>query len=136
MTHDQWETIRYFKSHENFGDPARMSYVLLLTLDNFREYVNQPIIIHCGYEDRGNDSYHCKGMAVDCHIKNMNLYDAYMAATRFAFYGIGVYPWWNKPGLHLDVRPIDKLGHRSYWGSTGAGEYCAISSDFVSEFLV
>ena len=137
MTPEQWETIRYFKSGENFGDPAKMSYLLLLTLDNLREFIGLPIVIHCGYEAGGHseNSYHYKGMAVDCHAKDLPLADFYFAATRFGFHGIGVYPWWNNPGLHLDIRPSHPFTGRAFWGSTAAGEYCALDSKFLEKYF-
>lgn len=136
MTPEQWETIRHFNPDENFGDPSKMSYLLLLSLDNLREYIGAPIVIHCGYEDRGNDSYHCKGMAVDCHAKGLSLYDFYFASTRFSFHGIGVYPKWNNPGLHLDIRPVHRYEGRAFWGCTAPGEYVALSAQFIADYLV
>ena len=138
MTPEQWETIKYFKSSENFGDPSKMSYILLLTLDNLREFIGVPIVIHCGYETDGHseNSYHYKGMAVDCHATKIDLYDFYFAATRFSFHGIGIYPLWNNPGLHLDIRPVHRYEGRSFWECTGPGEYVPISSCFISEYLV
>lgn len=138
MNQDQWETIHFFRPEENFGDPTRMSYQLLITLDNFRGYIDVPIIIHCGYETDGHseNSYHYKGMAVDCHAKGIDLYDFYFAATRFQFNGIGIYPWWNSPGLHLDVRPTKYLGAKSFWGSTGPNTYVGLDSKFLSTYLI
>lgn len=133
MNKEQWDTIKYFSPNEKWGDPNKMSYELLILLDNLREYLDKPIIIHCGYEDRKNSSYHCKGMAVDCHCSNINLLDFYTEASRFSFGGIGVYPWWNKPGLHLDVRREDNIIYRSLWGSTADKIYVPLNSSFLKD---
>lgn len=131
MNKKQWDTIKYFSPNENWGNPNNMAYELLILLDNLREYLRKPIIIHCGYEDRQNDSYHCKGMAVDCHCPEIALLDFYTEASRFPFQGIGVYPWWNNPGLHLDIRPEDNKGYRSLWGSTSNQIYVPLTSSFL-----
>lgn len=127
MNEFQWGTIKYFKSSENFGRPDKMNYLLLVLLDNLRGFIGRPITIHCGYEDRGNSSYHCRGMAVDCHA-DMDLIDFYISASRFDFGGIGIYPWWRSPGLHLDVRTAPM---RALWGSIGPGEYVALDHEFL-----
>ena len=131
MNSSQWDTIKHFSPSENFGDPSRMSYKLLLLLDNLREFIGRPIIIHCGYEERNNNSYHCRGMAIDCH-SDIGLFNFYTAASRFDFTGLGVYPWWNNPGLHLDIRPIETLGNRSLWGSTSAGVYTPLTQELFA----
>lgn len=128
MNKSQWDTIKYFSPSENFGDPAKMSYRLLILLDNLREFLERPIVIHCGYEDRQNSSYHCRGMAVDCHC-DLNLFDFFNAALRFEFIGVGVYPWWNNPGLHLDVRPLDIGAPKAMWGSIDQGVYTGVTED-------
>lgn len=128
MTPNQWKKIKYFNQNENWGDPEKISFQLVQALDRLRDFIGFPINIHCGYEDRGNESYHCLGMAVDCHATNMSLYNFYTAASRFEFSGIGVYPWWNNPGLHLDVRIAP---HRALWGRDIVGEYVPLNADFM-----
>jgi len=135
MTPDQWITLKYFNPiFDKFGDAAKMDYCLLVALDALREYVGKPIVIHCGYEARQTGGQHPLGRAVDCHIVGMSLFDQYMNASRFSvFTGIGVYPWWNSPGLHLDNREIPPLNPRSLWGSKFPGKkgYCDLSKQFL-----
>jgi len=92
-----------------------MSYYTVSLLDDLREYVGEPIKIHCGYEQRENNSHHTFGTAIDCSCPNISLFDFFLAASRFVGWGgIGVYPKWNNPGLHLDTRSYDKKT-RAYW---------------------
>ena len=127
MTPEQWKTILFFNPEKDkFGDPGKMDYRLLKALDRLRAYADKPIMIHCGYESRPM-GYHPRGMAVDCHIVGLSLFDQFILALRFKdFTGIGVYPFWNNPGLHLDIREVPI---RAVWGSTGRGEYTALTVD-------
>lgn len=138
MNKEQWRTIQYFNPNEAWGDPARMDYELLLLLDSLREYIGKPIYIHCGYETEGHseNSYHYKGKAVDCHITGISLTDFYIAATRFHFGGIGVYPIWNNPGLHLDTRPWGQGMPRSFWGAVRPKEYVALNENYFSSVVI
>ena len=106
MTKEQFEQIKYFSPEENWGSPYKMSFALLKGLDALREFVSNRILIHCGYSKGGHtkNSQHYLGKAADFHIENMSLINQYLAAERFMFTGIGIYPDWNNPGLHCDVR--------------------------------
>lgn len=131
MTPDDWKKIRYFTPAEKWGDPQKMDFNLIYNLDRLRRYLKRPIIIHCGYETREKGGYHPQGKAVDCHIEGLHVIEMYAAASRFRFGGIGVYPWWNNPGLHLDTRPVPKGESRAIWGSLSKGIYVAFDTDFL-----
>ena len=102
MTSEQWATIKHFTINENWGNPDKMDYGLLLMLDKYREAINKPIIIHCGYAQDGHtvNSMHYKGQAVDCHVMHADLLDLYLVAKHLNFGGTGIYRW----GIHLDNR--------------------------------
>ncbi len=104
MNDAEWAHIRHFDESEKWGDPAMMSFSLVAELDSLRDYVGQPIVIHRGYDAAARRSQHSHGLAADLHIVGMPLVEAFLAASRFSFMGIGVYPWWHNPGLHLDMR--------------------------------
>lgn len=106
MTHDEWRELIWFSSAEDWEDADKMSFELLVKLDALRCYIGHPIIIHCGYASKGHskNSMHYTGQAVDIHIVDISIVEAWLAAERFDFGGIGVYPRWGNPGLHLDVR--------------------------------
>lgn len=130
MTPQQWATIRHFHPQEKWGDPARMHYELIQELQRLRLYVDRKIIIHCGYDDRSS-GWHPKGRAVDLHIEGLHPMEQFIAAGRFrGFTGLGVYLWWNHPGLHLDNRPLPFHQPRAVWGSTSQGVYVPFDTDF------
>jgi hypothetical protein len=109
MTNSSWDSIKFFKKTEDWGDWTKLHVDLILGLDAFRNFVNKPIIIHCAYSISGHsdNSYHYKGMAVDLHVKDLSLVDQFLAVSRFdVFNGIGLYTDWEHPGLHLDIRPL------------------------------
>jgi uncharacterized protein YcbK (DUF882 family) len=126
-----WEQIRHFTPAEKWGDPYAMDLDLVLALDQLREDTGRRVVVHCGREDRPS-GWHPTGRAVDIHINGMDLVDQYLAAERYpAFTGIGVYPWWNNPGLHLDTRPLETGQQGARWGSTGEGVYVPMDSHFL-----
>jgi len=119
-----FDTLKYFTYGEKWGAPERISGLLLLTLDRVRESLGHTIVIHCGYEAAGRvaNSQHTIGNAVDYHVEGIPFYDAYtMQSAIFDFLqisdriGFGIYPDWNTPGFHLDVR-----GTRARWGAVHA----------------
>ena len=80
-----------------------MDKQLLCKLLKLRTLVNKRIFIHSGF--RQNDpGMHGKKKAFDIHIEGLSIKDQYLAAEEIGFGGIGVYPHWNRPGLHIDVR--------------------------------
>ena len=129
MTPEEWESLDYFSEFEKWGDPSKMKLSILKPLDDYRAYVRKKVIVHCGYENR-NTGYHPMGIAVDEHVEGMHIIDQFIAATRFdAFNGIGVYLWWNNPGLHLDSRG-NKLPAEARWGSIKKGQYVPLDKAF------
>jgi len=131
MTADDWKYIIHFTVGEKWGDPEKMDPELIGCLDDLRAFCGNPIEIHCGWEER-DTGYHPSGKAVDLHIEGISLFDAFMISQRFpVFTGIGVYPWWHNPGLHLDTRPKLKNQPRSVWGSTGPKKYVGITQQFL-----
>jgi hypothetical protein len=117
-----WNHIRHFKPTEAWGSPDRMNGLLLLLLDAVRDrWGDVRFIIHCGFETDGHspDSFHKCGGAVDFHIENslpfpgqIKRMDMILKELQvFDKVGLGIYPDWNHPGFHLDVR-----GSFARWG--------------------
>lgn len=118
---ETWTKLKYFKANsqtDSWGDVNAISDDLLLKLDDFRHYIQSPVIVTAGVSERGHStkSFHYKengACAVDIIIPQCQLHpiDLIMEATRFGFTGIGYYPHWKwrdkiVGGLHLDVRPL------------------------------
>jgi len=66
----------------------------------------------------GDPRYHGKGMALDVVFYSRRpgdvpLDEQYALAKQFPWGGIGLYPRWKAPGLHLDDR--DHTNHVAFW---------------------
>jgi hypothetical protein len=120
-----WGYIKHFSPRESWGAPDRMNGLLILLLDAVRDlWGDAQFDIHCGFEAGGHakDSYHKTGAAVDYHIesslpflKQIERLEAILKELQvFDKVGLGIYPDWNNPGFHLDVR-----GSFSRWGRIG-----------------
>ena len=133
MRKNDWEMITHFNKNENWGDAHKMSLTLVYTLDRLRQYIGKPIVIHCGYELRDFGGQHPLGNAVDCHCIGMDLIEFFIAASRFTeFKGIGIYPNWENPGLHLDVRAELK---RAQWGCEATKKYVPLNKEFLMKLI-
>ena len=130
MQDSDWKAIEFFNKSE-FNQPDKMKYHFINRLDQFRKSINKPIIIHSSYRV-GDPGYHGSGEAVDVHIVGISLLCAYTLASESGLFGgIGVYPGWNNPGLHLDMR-----ANKARWGCwTKTGEKTNIYVPLDSAFL-
>jgi hypothetical protein len=102
-----------------------MNGLLLLLLDAVRDrWGDAKFIIHCGFEADGHDknSFHKTGSAADLHIDSALSFPNQIKRMEtilkdlqvFDRVGLGIYPDWNNPGFHLDVR-----GSYARWGRIG-----------------
>lgn len=127
----QGTEVVHFKEEE-FTDVHTMWAPLLWKLDLLRKYVQRAIGVHESnpVKDPSSlhvpDSLHYSGRAVDIYARDLPLWDFFLAASRFPFTGIGVYPYWNTPGLHLEIGENLDLP-RKYWWRDEVGNYRAIS---------
>ena len=131
MTAGLWGTIEHFTPGEKWGNPEKMETRVVYELDALRRYVDRPIHIHCGFEERTTGGYHYYGMAVDFHIEGMHMVDQFLAASRFdGFNGLGLYPYWNKPGLHVDCRSKQQRYFAdARWLSPSKGAYVPLDRE-------
>lgn len=131
MTDEDWAFAEpYFKPGEKWGDWRKVRRKLIFTLLAFRKFVDRPVHIHCAYELTGHSGkYHPLGMAVDFHVEGMSVVDQFIALSRFdGFNGIGIYPHWNNPGLHGDIRPkTDNFDPDARWIRDKKGNYLALT---------
>lgn len=126
--------MRYFRNSE-FNDFDMMNTEFLRLLDEFREFVGKPVIIHSDYREGDGSSQHHLGLAVDIHIKGLDVLDQYLLAEKFDFSGIGVYPCWNRPGIHIDIRK----GQRARWLAYNSGngqQYTALNSENIMRYVI
>ncbi len=111
-----WSEVKHFSESEfrpkNYSGEVDMSLGFVLKLDLFRSQVGSPMYIHNngGYAISGHseNSLHYDGLAADLHIAEAvgprNVIEQALLAYKWTFLSIGIYPYWNRPGLHLDDR--------------------------------
>lgn len=137
-----WKHLKHFKPTEAWGDPARMSGILLITIDIIRDIwgPNTEFVVNCGFASDGHTpgSCHYKGDALDHYVNDGEPYPMQVAHMESALrdlqiadrVGLGIYPDWRNPGFHLDVR-----GTRARWGYVNAlGGY--IAYEMAKEYAV
>ena len=88
-----------------------------------------------GWQHRINSDYrsygsgqHTRGTAVDIVFYKKALGDVsvvkqYLFALRFEFNGVGIYPHWMTPGIHIDTRSV---GFKAMWYCDNRGRYISI----------
>jgi uncharacterized protein YcbK (DUF882 family) len=136
--------IRYF-SPEEFHYPEMMDSSTLQLLEAMRagEAIRRAIIITLNADytppDVGGhrpDSMHYMGKAVDCVIRDattrqpLPIIEQFLMALKWFWSGVGFYPHWNEPGLHLDTRPVTRIGARALWWRDADGCYHPVKDYF------
>lgn len=129
-----WSKVKWFKPYE-FGEHAdKIDPLLVYSLDALRDFVKRPIRINSAYRP-GDDGQHGLGKAADIVIAGLGCIDAFFVAERTRlFTGIGVYPFWHLPGIHVDVRDLKANEHGARWGRNKDGVYVALDFKFVKSF--
>jgi uncharacterized protein YcbK (DUF882 family) len=126
-----WIKVKHFKRIEAWGDPDKINPLLVYSLDALREFVGKPIIINNAYRP-GDPGTHGNGDAADVIIVGLSVVDQFLMAERTRlFAGIGVYPHWRRPGLHVDIRPLQPHQHGPRWARNAAGIYVALNAKFL-----
>jgi hypothetical protein len=77
----------------------------------------------------GDTGMHGKGKAIDGAMidratrEPLPLIHQYMIASRHGWGGIGLYPYWDRPGLHLDTRIHLPYERHARWWRDEQGRY-------------
>lgn len=136
------ESLRHFSSKEIPGREYMDPRTLRL-LDRMRDADGTRmgwhfVVLHTTRSPIAGFSYHAQGLAIDgVMVDNLTreplpLIRQYHIASRWPWTGIGLYPYWSTPGLHLDTRPCRALERRSRWFRDKAGEYRPIEEFLAS----
>lgn len=121
-----WAKIAHFKPTDNWGNIERVNPALIYALEAFRKFVNCPIILNNAYR-AGDKGEHGKGNAADIVVAGLHVVDQFLAAEKSGlFCGIGIYPYWNRPGIHVDLG-----GRGRRWARNSKKEYVALSWQFM-----
>lgn len=134
MESTDWDLIEssgHFKRAEFKDDPYKIEKDLVNKIRNMRIEAGKPFHIHCAWADgtgHAPNSRHYMGEAVDLDIVGMTLINQVKLAYKHGFTGIGAYPGWSTPGIHVDVRHT----RPTYWiepaNKKGTGEYVYFSN--------
>ncbi len=123
MTVSDWNKLKYFHSNENWGNPFGMDKTFMFFLDDLRGYVGRPFVVNCGTQGRhSSNSFHYKGRAVDGCFLGLSPIEALdIVMEKLHIHGltdkvgVGFYPHWNTPGLHIDDRNVDGTKPPVFW---------------------
>jgi len=141
-----WLEIKNFERKEWRYAPDAVLPTLVYLVDDLTSFIKKVFskfafaIVHQAFEKTGhekNSLHYLNGnglaRAVDLHFEDVALIDQYLAAERFPFTGIGCYPLWRNPGLHLEIEDgIIVPGKR--WMKTSEG-YIGITSETLQYIL-
>ena len=124
-----WDLIEHLEPTE-FKFPGELEPDLVVSLDRFRDFTGLPFIIHEDYATSGHatNSYHYRGEAIDGHFITKEISFSFLVAKILGVMaqtsaihkirGIGIYPNWNNPGFHFDIRSDWKI-----WTQDRSGQY-------------
>lgn len=142
-SNQEWALLKRFKPTENWGDPSKMNYELLLRMDRWASFLGRPVMVTCGTQGtHAENSEHYEGNAADVIVPGLHVLDQYFSAVRFGFRSIGVYPDWilsrkdKVGGLHLGNRANSYT--REWLGVQvdSKQEYLALSLENLKKYSV
>ena len=130
-----WKIISPYFTPDEFNYPDKIDTLALLTLYRMRKLEGEKrdiiITINEDYAETGHatKSFHGRDgicRAFDFVIRSSKTYeplpimDQFFIAARYAWKGLGFYPYWNIPGLHGDTRDVTR---RVFWWRDQKGVY-------------
>ena len=149
MTDKDWNSLTYMsKEGDNWGDPSKMSRLLVYKAEAMRIEADKPLVLStAAYSTSGHSptGYHPKGEALDGRIKGLTLFEMYLLAEKFGFTGIGLYPNPNSPHgpfFHIDVRKPEPFVRQARWiavpkenGESG-WNYLPMTAENMKEYVI
>jgi hypothetical protein len=109
VRYKSYANVKHFQPRE-VGQAEKMNLLFMARLDFLREVTGVPIDVNEAYATDGHQddppSFHYSGMAADIVIRHYSLEEMFQWAILCGFTGVGIYPHWNTPGIHVDIRPI------------------------------
>jgi uncharacterized protein YcbK (DUF882 family) len=142
MTNNDWKKIVNFSKNENWGDPEKMSIVIVGLLDQFRAYTCKKMIVTSGTQGtHAKNSAHYQGLAVDIVFPELtpkNIPDMFIDASRFNFKSIGIYPHWKYNGVVVGGMHVDHVFARNkrYWIGLPDGVYVDLNTENINKYFL
>lgn len=130
---------------DEFDRPDKIDNDALRLLDKMRHMEGGRngliITINADYATSGHTdkSRHAFGDAFDIVFRDratrrpLPLKAQFAMASRYAWGGIGVYPFWDDPGVHVDRRPWAVFSRRALWFRDEEKKYHPIEKYFIGE---
>lgn len=105
---------------------GKIKVASMIKLQKFRAMIGRAVFFNCITDGiHSKDSQHPKACAYDIRIggeDEINWNTMIEIALECGFKGIGFYPFWNTPGLHLD----DRKDAYQLWTRDVKGEYVGL----------
>jgi hypothetical protein len=97
---------RIFEKYEDIDTDFMLAVDDFVTLvkDNYGWKAGRFIVHDINQGAHTLGSLHYKGLAIDGHFDGLTLAQMGLMAVDLGWYGIGLYPEWNQPGIHIDDR--------------------------------
>ena len=136
-----WKLIQHFSPKEHWGDLDKVSMKLVLTADDFRDFIGVPLLLTpagegAAYCTRGHaeESWHYAILGRNEYAMAVDVFpwEDFLAVFEIALHydkwrGVGAYPYAKyhtkrkliRGMLHLDIRTTERL----YWYRDQDGEY-------------
>ena len=118
-----FEHIKHFRPSE-FNHPEKMR-----DEEGKRRGIIITVNTDYAYSGHAPNSWHYKGKAFDIVIRDarterpLPVMKQFIIAMHYSWGGVGFYPYWNDPGIHVDTRPIGVFEKRATWWRNEKGEY-------------
>ena len=147
-----WERIRHFEPSE-YTHPDRMDSMAVQMMDAMRHEEDlyrrkagkNGIIITLdetyALRPKNPKSQHPKGKAQDAVIRDavtrepLDVFEQFLIASRYFWTGIGFYPFWNNPGIHVDTRTLSIYQRRATWWRDKDGKYLNVEQ-YLSQRMI
>lgn len=125
-----------------FLHPDKIDPALQAAMEEYERFIlsawpRARIVVHSDWNEPGGGGHvtkseHYVGKAVDFHVEGgPSVVEAWLALERFpALMGIGVYPHWNTPGFHADVRTT---AYRQRWARGANDQYLAFDASTIEQ---
>ena len=138
MRDSDWLKLKYLKKEMAWGDSTKVQLELVLLLESICTYIGKAARINCAYAEDGHatNSQHYLGNAADLVLPGFSLVDQMIIALKFdGVHGLGLYPFWNTPGLHIDIRGLaNKYSPDAQWIRSDKGVYEALNWTNIQKY--